>query len=203
MYEEMAKKLLAPLHIYNCEEDGQPKEQPDVYGKEQSGEPVKLIREHTDLYRKYGEPVSSPEGSPEPQGGAPAAPAPRKRGGGGGGGGTKTTGPEAWNARFQDLADFVAKHGFRPRRTAEVDAERHLHYWMGQQQRKLGHNELPRDQAEKLQQLLDATKGKKATEGGAAPRKSSGSSRRSSQGAAAAAAAAAADDDDDMDEQGE
>lgn len=53
MYEEMAKKLQAPLHIYNCDEDGQPKEHPDAYGKDQSGEPVKLVREHTDLYRKW------------------------------------------------------------------------------------------------------------------------------------------------------
>lgn len=81
-------------------------------------------------------------------------------------------------------------------------AERHLHYWMGQQQRKLGHNELPRDQAEKLQQLLDATKGKKAGEGGGGGgRKAGTSSRRSSQGAAAASAAAADDDGDDNDEQ--
>lgn len=78
-------------------------------------------------------------------------------------------------------------------------AERHLHYWMGQQQRKLGHNELPRDQAEKLQQLLEATKGKKAD---GVPRKPGGSSsRRSSQGAAAAAAAAAEDEGDDEEQE--
>lgn len=52
MYEEMAKKLQAPLHIYNCDDEGQPKEQADVYGKEQSGDPVKLVREQTDLYRR-------------------------------------------------------------------------------------------------------------------------------------------------------
>lgn len=69
---------------------------------------------------RYGEPASSPEGSPEPHTAATAQP--RKRTGGGGGGGSKTTGPEAWNQRFQDLADFVAKNGFRPRRTAEIDA---------------------------------------------------------------------------------
>lgn len=201
MYEEMAKKLSAPLHIYNCDADGQPKEHPDVYGTGQPREPVKLIREPTDLYRRYGEQASSPEEFPETPAGGAAPAQPRKRTGGGGGGGTKTTGPEAWNARFNDLAEFVAKNGFRPRRTAEIDAERHLHYWMGQQQRKLGHNELPRDQAEKLQQLLDATKGKKAGEGGGGGRKAGTSSRRSSQGAAAASAAAADDDGDDNDEQ--
>lgn len=52
MYEEMAKKLSAPLHIYNCHDDGQPRDHADVYGKEQPGEPVKLVREPTDLYRR-------------------------------------------------------------------------------------------------------------------------------------------------------
>lgn len=54
--------------------------------------------------------------------------------------------------------DFFKQHC----RTAPEDSERHLHYWMGQQQRKLGHNELPREQADKLEALLQATKGKKA-----------------------------------------
>lgn len=106
---------------------------------------------------RYGE----SGGGSSPNRDSPEAPVARKRGGGGGGGG-KNTGPDAWEKRFADLADFVAKNGFRPRRTAPTDAERHLHYWMGQQQRKLGHNELPRDQAEKLEALLQATKGKKA-----------------------------------------
>lgn len=108
------------------------------------------------LYHRYGE----SGGGSSPNRDSPEAPVARKRGGGGGGG--KNTGPDAWEKRFADLADFVAKNGFRPRRTAPTDGERHLHYWMGQQQRKLGHNELPTDQAQKLEALLQATKGKKA-----------------------------------------
>lgn len=52
MYEEMAKRLKAPLHIHSCNDDGVPASTPDVYGSEQPGEPVKLIRDPTDLYRR-------------------------------------------------------------------------------------------------------------------------------------------------------
>jgi hypothetical protein len=52
MYEEMAKRLEAPLHIHSCNEDGVPNTEADVYGNDQPGEPVKLIRENTDLYRR-------------------------------------------------------------------------------------------------------------------------------------------------------
>lgn len=181
MYEEMSKRLKAPLHIHSCNSNGVPNSTPDIYGEDQPGEPVKLIRDVTDLYRRYGEPASSPErGSPEPAAAPAGGGASRKRTGGGGGGGSKATGPDAWEKRFQDLADFVAKRGHRPRRTATEDAERHLHYWMGQQQRKLGHNELPREQADKLEELLARTKGKKVEGGGGGggSRKTGGSSRR-------------------------
>lgn len=52
MYEEMAKRLGRPLHIHNCNEAGVPSSIPDVYGKEQPGEPERLVREPTDLYRR-------------------------------------------------------------------------------------------------------------------------------------------------------
>ncbi len=52
MYEEMAKRLQAPLHIHIGHEDGSTSNQPDVYGAEMPGEPIRLIREPTDLYRK-------------------------------------------------------------------------------------------------------------------------------------------------------
>uniref|UniRef100_A0A383WCG3 Helicase-associated domain-containing protein n=1 Tax=Tetradesmus obliquus TaxID=3088 RepID=A0A383WCG3_TETOB len=213
MYEEMAKRLQAPLHIHSCNEDGVPATEADVYGSEQPGEPVKLIRENTDLYRRYGEPISSPERSPEAPN-APSGGAARKRssnaaagGGGGGGGGSKATGPDAWERRFADLAEFVAKRGHRPRRTAPEDAERHLHYWMGQQQRKLGHNELPRDQADKLEALLARTKGKKVEGGGGggggSSRKAGGRKKRAAADTGSgdsedeAAAQAVEDDGDD------
>jgi hypothetical protein len=185
MYEEMAKRLQSPLHIHIGQEDGSISNHPDVYGAEMPGEAIRLIREPTDLYRKYGE----SGGGSSPNRDDPEAQQPKRRGGGGGGGGGgKNTGPDAWEKRFADLADFVAKNGFRPRRTAPTDAERHLHYWMGQQQRKLGHNELPRDQAEKLEALLQATKGKKADSarkgggGGAGGSRSRGASQADGDG---------------------
>lgn len=52
MYEEMAKRLQAPLYIHIGHEDGTCTNQPDVYGSEMAGEPIRLIREPTDLYRK-------------------------------------------------------------------------------------------------------------------------------------------------------
>ena len=52
MYEEMAKRLHAPLHIHVGADDGSASTSYDVYGGEQPGEPIKLIRETTDLYRK-------------------------------------------------------------------------------------------------------------------------------------------------------
>jgi hypothetical protein len=52
MYEEMAKRLGAPLHIHSCNNDGQPLHTAAIYGKDQAGEPVRLIRENTDLYRR-------------------------------------------------------------------------------------------------------------------------------------------------------
>ena len=128
---------------------------------------------------RYGE----SGGGSSPNRDSPEAQQPKRRGGGGGGGGGgKNTGPDAWEKRFADLADFVAKNGFRPRRTAPTDAERHLHYWMGQQQRKLGHNELPRDQADKLEALLQATKGKKADSARKGPGGGGSRSRGASQG---------------------
>jgi hypothetical protein len=119
--------------------------------------------------------------------------------GGGGGGDGKNTGPEAWEKRFADLADFVNKNGFRPRRTAPTDAERHLHYWMGQQQRKLGHNELTREQGDKLEALLLATKGKKADGGGGggARKPGGGSSSRRSHTSHSETAGGGGDDDGD------
>jgi hypothetical protein len=179
MYEEMAKRLQCPLHIHIGYDDGTSSNQADVYGGDMPGEPIRLIREPTDLYRKYGE----SGGGSSPNRDSPDMPVARKRGGGGGGGGGgKNTGPDAWEKRFADLADFVAKNGFRPRRTAPTDAERHLHYWMGQQQRKLGHNELPRDQADKLEALLQATKGKKADSTRKMPGAGGSRSRATSQG---------------------
>eukprot|EP00879_Flechtneria_rotunda_P008244 GHRR01008637.1.p2 GENE.GHRR01008637.1~~GHRR01008637.1.p2 ORF type:complete len:170 (+),score=93.05 GHRR01008637.1:1057-1566(+) len=141
---------------------------------------------------RYGEPSAAQErSSPD---GAPVAARKRSTGGGTG---SKATGPDAWEKRFQDLADFVNKNGFRPRRTAELDTERHLHYWMGQQQRKLGKGELPREQAEKLSAVLEATKGKKAD----TVRKTAvGGGGSSSRRSAAAAVQAAADDDAGGDE---
>ncbi|KAF8072788.1 SPBC2A9.03 [Scenedesmus sp. PABB004] len=186
MYEEMALRLNAPLYIHNCDAEGNPSALPDVYGREQPGEAIRLIRDNTDLYRRYGDPISSPERGDSPGPAAPAPP-PRKRGAGGG---TKTTGPDAWEKRFADLHDFVSRNGFRPRRTAPEDSERHLHYWMGQQQRKLGHNELSREQAERLEALLMSTKGKKA-DGGSGRSRPSGSRSKSS------AAARGGDDDDE------
>lgn len=85
--------------------------------------------------------------------------------------------------------DFFKQHC----RTAPEDSERHLHYWMGQQQRKLGHNELSKDQADKLESLLQTTKGKKAEgvrkgggSGGSRKRDSTGPSQQQIEGAAAA-----------------
>jgi hypothetical protein len=53
---------------------------------------------------------------------------------------------------------------------------------MGQQQRKLGHSELPRDQADKLEALLQATKGKKADSTRKMPGAGGSRSRATSQG---------------------
>lgn len=52
MYEEMAKRLQCPLHIHVGHDDGTSSAQPDVYGGDMPGEPIRLIREPTDLYRK-------------------------------------------------------------------------------------------------------------------------------------------------------
>lgn len=52
MYEEMAKRLQCPLHIHIGADDGSASTHPDVYGGDMPGEPIKLIREPTDLYRK-------------------------------------------------------------------------------------------------------------------------------------------------------
>jgi hypothetical protein len=52
MYEEMAKRLSAPLHIHIGQEDGSASTSYDVYGEAQPGQPIKLIREVTDLYRR-------------------------------------------------------------------------------------------------------------------------------------------------------
>jgi hypothetical protein len=68
---------------------------------------------------------------------------------------------------------------------------------MGQQQRKLGHNELPRDQAEKLEALLLATKGKKAD---AVTKRGGGGSSRRSHTSHSETAGDGGDDDDDGDE---
>jgi hypothetical protein len=95
----------------------------------------------------------------------------------------------------------VAKRGHRPRRTAGEDAERHLHYWMGQQQRKLGHNELPKDQADKLEALLARTKGKKV-EGGGGSGGGGGSSRKGGRKKRAAADAGSGDSEDEAAAQG-
>lgn len=52
MYEEMAKRLQCPLHIHIGYDDGTSSNQADVYGGDMPGEPIRLIREPTDLYRK-------------------------------------------------------------------------------------------------------------------------------------------------------
>jgi hypothetical protein len=52
MYEEMAKRLQCPLYIHIGHEDGSTSHQPDVYGSDMPGDPIRLIREPTDLYRK-------------------------------------------------------------------------------------------------------------------------------------------------------
>lgn len=52
MYEEMAKRLQCPLHIHIGNEDGSASSSADVYGGDMPGEPIKLVREPTDLYRK-------------------------------------------------------------------------------------------------------------------------------------------------------
>jgi hypothetical protein len=52
MYQEMAKRLHSPLHIYITNDDGVVSDTCNEYGSDQPGGPIKLIREVTDLYRK-------------------------------------------------------------------------------------------------------------------------------------------------------
>jgi hypothetical protein len=70
---------------------------------------------------------------------------------------------------------------------------------MGQQQRKLGHNELPKDQADKLEALLARTKGKKMEGGGGGG--GGGSSRKGGRKKRAAADAGSGDSEDEANAQ--
>jgi hypothetical protein len=53
MYEEMSKRMQRPLHIYCCDEEGHVVLTPFVYGPEQPGTPVELVRDNADLYRRH------------------------------------------------------------------------------------------------------------------------------------------------------
>jgi hypothetical protein len=152
-----------------------------------------LIRDRKDLYRRSNDTFTPSQQLPMQQIQLPSANGTSGRlpsgtaggsGGGGGGGASRSAGAkkasgntaaaETWEKRFAELREFVDKHGYRPRRSAQdiSEYERRLHYWMGQNQRKLNKGELDADRAERLGAVL-RVKGKGAS-GQRAPREGGG-----------------------------
>lgn len=70
-----------------------------------------------------------------------------------GGGGAKSK--QSWEERFAELVAFVKQNGHRPRRTAEDQSERLMHFWLAQQQKKLREGSLPPERASQLAIVLD------------------------------------------------
>ena len=143
------------------------------------GAPIPLVRDKKDLYRRANDTFTPSQPLPMQQIQLPGANGtsgrpPTGAAAGGGGGGASRSAPtkkasgasaaaEMWEKRFTELREFVDKHGYRPRRSAQdiSEYERRLHYWMGQNQRKLNKGELDADRAERLGAVL-RVKGKGA-----------------------------------------
>ncbi|KIZ06490.1 hypothetical protein MNEG_1454 [Monoraphidium neglectum] len=171
VYNEVADKLRAPLHVRAAEPGGGEA----VYGAGQPGRPVFLVKDAKDLFTRVhedGTPYTAKEeplGAPPAAaaGGAPRARKPRPSGGMGGGGGQSARDKErdaTWETKYQNLLHFVRTHGHRPRRTGE-DKERQMCFWLAQQQRKMKDGSLPDDKRERLGIVL-AVKGPAARLGG-------------------------------------
>ncbi|KAI8467223.1 MAG: hypothetical protein J3K34DRAFT_395163 [Monoraphidium minutum] len=174
VYNEVALKLRAPLHVRAAEPGGGEA----VYGGEQPGRPVFLVKDSKDLFTRVHEdgspflPKEEPYGGPVPgglgggaPGGPPRARKPRPSGGMGGGATQRDKERDAtWEAKYQNLLSFVRNHGHRPRRTGE-DKERQMCFWLAQQQRKMKDGSLTDDKRERLMVVL-AVKGPAARAGG-------------------------------------
>lgn len=193
MYQFVSQRLQQPLHISSDAKEAPPEQ----YGNDQPGLVIQLVRDRKDLYRFASEAAALAAGKPQavigPRSSSkkpPGIPKPML-----------SSHRDAWERRFAELKAFVDLHGYRPRRAGDDvdDTERKLHFWMGQNQRKLNKNELPPDQAERLAAVLQV-KGPKA-----APRSSKKGSQSDAGGAAAGSASEggphSAAEGDAMDEQ--
>ena len=175
VYGEVAERLRAPLHVRSTEPGGGEA----VYGGALPGPPVYLVKDAKDLFARVHE-----DGSPyEHRGGVGGAggDAGGLGGGFGGGGAARARkprpsggalGPSArdkerdatWEAKYQNLLNFVRTQGHRPRRTG-ADKERQMCFWLAQQQRKMKDGSLTDDKRDKLLTVL-AVKGPAGAGGG-------------------------------------
>jgi hypothetical protein len=179
MYQFVSQRLQQPLHITSDAKDAPPEQ----YGNDQPGFAIQLVRDRKDLYRFASEAAALAAGKPQAVIGGPRSSSKKPPG---------IPKPmlsshrDAWERRFSELKAFVDLHGYRPRRAGDDvdDTERKLHFWMGQNQRKLNKNELPPDQADRLASVLQV-KGPKT-----APRSSKKGSQSDAGGGGAAAGSA-------------